>query len=35
MVGLEDPIKETGERQLTIYLPHGFEATITVHIEEK
>jgi len=28
-----DPIKETGEREVTVNLPHGFEATIRVRIE--
>lgn len=35
MIELGQPIKEVGERQVTVNLPHGFEARITVHVEEK
>ena len=33
MVELAHPIKETGEQTVTVSLPHGFEATVTVSIE--
>lgn len=33
MVELKSPIKDVGEREVAINLPHGFEATITVRIE--
>lgn len=33
MIHLPEPIKELGEREVTIDLPHGFEARITVRVE--
>lgn len=34
-VELDKPIKETGERRVTVGLPHGFEAEIIVRVEAK
>lgn len=34
-VELMDPIKEVGEREVLVNLPHGFEATIRLIIEAK
>ncbi|MBU0531134.1 MAG: 50S ribosomal protein L9 [Candidatus Uhrbacteria bacterium] len=34
-IDLPDPIKEVGESELTINLPHGFEAKIKIIIETK
>jgi large subunit ribosomal protein L9 len=33
MVELEPPMKEPGERRVSVSLPHGFEAEIVVRIE--
>ena len=35
MVDLQEPIKELGEHELTLNLPHGFEARISVEITYK
>jgi len=35
MIELKEAIKELGEREVTVDLPHGFEATVTVRVEEK
>lgn len=33
MVALEPPMKEPGERRVSVELPHGFEAEIVVRVE--
>lgn len=35
MIELQTPIKEVGEREITINLPQGFEASILVHVVAK
>ena len=35
MIELNEPIKELGEREVTINLPHGFEASIRVSVVPK
>ncbi len=35
MVGLDKPIKEAGERRVTVNLAHGFEAEIVLRVEPK
>ncbi len=34
-VAIVDPIKETGEHKVTVNLPHGLEAEITVVVEKE
>lgn len=33
MIELSQPIKEVGEREVIVSLPHGFEATVRVRVE--
>jgi large subunit ribosomal protein L9 len=35
MIELREPIKELGEREVTVHLPHGFEASVRVNIVSK
>ena len=35
MVSMREPIKEAGDYSVTINLPHGFEALVTIHIVSK